>query len=169
ICVGTEGVCDVLGLPLAVGCSALALHIESRVPPVMWPWPYRTALPFRVRNTLAQFLINLTGMPVAREMTLYRFRHRLRPMGYHYVNQMRPSLVQVAQQPAFFDFPRHSLPDNFHYTAPWLDDATDEGSFAWERLDGRPLIYASLGTIQNRLTPVFRMIAEACAGLDAQL
>jgi MGT family glycosyltransferase len=41
--------------------------------------------------------------------------------------------------------------------------------FPYERLDGRPLIYASMGTLQNRLLHVFEAIAGACAGLDAQL
>ena len=33
----------------------------------------------------------------------------------------------------------------------------------------QPLIYASLGTVQNRLLGTFQTIAEACQGLDAQL
>jgi MGT family glycosyltransferase len=41
--------------------------------------------------------------------------------------------------------------------------------FPWEKLDGRPLIYASLGTLQNGLEFVFTCIAEACEGLDSQL
>jgi len=36
-------------------------------------------------------------------------------------------------------------------------------------LTGQLLIYASMGTLQNRLLWVFQMIAEACMGLDAQL
>lgn len=113
----------------------------------------------------------MTGMPVAREVAPYRFRHRLRPMGFHYVNELRPSLVQVAQQPAGFDFPRRHLPDHFHYTGPWIDEHSGGigQKFPWERLDGRPIIYASLGTLQNRLTSAFQIIAGACAGLDVQL
>jgi MGT family glycosyltransferase len=41
--------------------------------------------------------------------------------------------------------------------------------FPWDRLDGRPLVYASLGTLQNRLVDMFVSIAEAVAPLDAQL
>jgi len=41
--------------------------------------------------------------------------------------------------------------------------------FPWERLDGRPLVYASLGTLQNSREPLFRTFAEACRGLDVQL
>ena len=33
----------------------------------------------------------------------------------------------------------------------------------------RPLVYASLGTLQNGSEEIFRTIAEACAGLNAQL
>jgi MGT family glycosyltransferase len=41
--------------------------------------------------------------------------------------------------------------------------------FPFEQLTGQPLIYASMGTIQNRLLEVFQTIASACEGLDAQL
>jgi MGT family glycosyltransferase len=42
--------------------------------------------------------------------------------------------------------------------------------FPWERIDrSRPLVYASMGTLQNRVLRTFRMIAEACVGLDLQL
>ena len=43
------------------------------------------------------------------------------------------------------------------------------GPFPYEKLTGRPLIYASMGTTQNQLLWIFQMIAEACMGLDAQL
>jgi MGT family glycosyltransferase len=83
---------------------------------------------------------------------------------------MPPSLVQVAQTPAFFDFPRRHLPDHFHYTGPWSEpEGGNDADFPWDRVDGRPLIYASFGTLQNRLQHAFRLVAEACAGLDAQL
>jgi MGT family glycosyltransferase len=79
-------------------------------------------------------------------------------------------LIQVAQQPAFFDFPRERLPDHFHFTGPWHEPDRDAAiPFPWERLDGRPLVYASLGTLQNRLHALFAAIASACARLEVQL
>jgi MGT family glycosyltransferase len=42
-------------------------------------------------------------------------------------------------------------------------------NFPWDRLDGRPLIYASLGTLQNGKPEIFEQIAAACIPLDAQL
>jgi MGT family glycosyltransferase len=91
-------------------------------------------------------------------------------MWLNHANQMPPSLVQVTQLPAFLDFPRRCLPNNFHYTGPWMERLAQETvAFPWERLDGRPLIYASLGTLQNRLESAYALIAQACARLDAQL
>jgi len=170
ICIGAESVSEALGLPIAVACCALTLHAEPRVPPFIFSWRCRTALPFRVRNMLGLLLSFRTGWPVALEVTRFRRRHRLPRMSIYHMNEMPPSLVQVSQQPQFFDFPRWHLPDHFHYTGPWTEPADgSDASFPWERLDGRPLIYASLGTLQNRLPHLFRTIAEACSKLDAQL
>ena len=41
--------------------------------------------------------------------------------------------------------------------------------FPWDALSGKALIYASLGTIQNKHLTTFARIAEACQHLDAQL
>src|SRR5262249_56736146 len=42
--------------------------------------------------------------------------------------------------------------------------------FPWSRLDpDRPQVYASMGTLQNGILRTFRMMAEACVGLDLQL
>jgi MGT family glycosyltransferase len=76
----------------------------------------------------------------------------------------------MSQQPRGFDFPRKELPANFHFVGPLHSSTTRaRTAFPWDRLDGRPLLYASLGTIQNRLGWAFRAIAEGCAGLNAQL
>lgn len=62
------------------------------------------------------------------------------------------------------------MPKCFHYTGPYQDSSGREPtSFPYEKLTGQPLIYASLGTIQNRLIEIFDSIASACVGLDAQL
>ena len=41
--------------------------------------------------------------------------------------------------------------------------------FPFEKLTGQPLIYASMGMIQNRRIAAFETIPEACEKLDAQL
>jgi UDP:flavonoid glycosyltransferase YjiC (YdhE family) len=55
------------------------------------------------------------------------------------------------------------------YVGPLVDDRRPAVPFPWERLDGRPLVYASLGTVQDRAEAIFAVIAEACAPLPVQL
>jgi UDP:flavonoid glycosyltransferase YjiC (YdhE family) len=55
------------------------------------------------------------------------------------------------------------------YVGPLVDGRRPVVPFPWERLDGRPLVYASLGTVQDRAEGLFEMIAAACAPLPVQL
>jgi len=79
------------------------------------------------------------------------------------------TLAQICQMPRELDFPRINLPETFHYVGPLRGAPLKAIPFPWERLDGRPLIYASLGTLQNSREPLFRCFAEACRELDVQL
>jgi len=81
-----------------------------------------------------------------------------------------PPLAQITQLPQCLDLTRKKRPKNFFYTGPFANGAArPEVEFPWDRLDGRPIIYASLGTTRNVKPAVFRMIAGACQDLDLQL
>jgi zeaxanthin glucosyltransferase len=104
-------------------------------------------------------------------------RHALdecrRELGLGPVRQARklfPELAQITQLPECLDLPRAKLPHNFHYTGPFANGAVrPHVDFPWDRLDGRPIIYASLGTTRNAQAFVLRLIAEACQDLGLQL
>jgi zeaxanthin glucosyltransferase len=68
----------------------------------------------------------------------------------------------LTQTPKEFDFPSaHWLPQ-FHHTGPFHDgDGRGAQEFPWDRLTGKPLIYASMGTLQNGRESVFSTIAQA--------
>ena len=86
------------------------------------------------------------------------------------VGKSFPPLAQITQMPQCLDLPRNKLPGNFYYTGPFANGAARPGvEFPWDRLDGRPIIYASLGTTRNVKPAVFYMIADACKDLDLQL
>lgn len=160
-------VAEHLGIPVVNVCNALALNTEPGVPPFMTAWPYSPSPLARVRNVLGDHVIAWVIRPV-----LQRINERRVAWGLPRINGVNDGsdLAQITQQPPFFDFPRTRLPDSFHYTGPFHDkDSTEPVSFPWEKLDDRPLVYASMGTLQNRLPHVFQAIAEACTGLDAQL
>src|SRR5260370_19820291 len=71
-------------------------------------------------------------------------------------------LAVITQTPKEFDFPDVPQAPTFHYAGPFHDDyGRERVAFPWERLTGEPLIYASMGTLVNCLTDVFRNILKA--------
>ena len=54
-------------------------------------------------------------------------------------------LAVITQIPKEFDFPIAHLPAQFHYAGPFHDNEGRQPiPFPWDRLDGKPLIYASM-------------------------
>ena len=76
-------------------------------------------------------------------------------------------LAVITQTPREFDFPGIPWPAQFHYAGPFHDH---EGRrlvfFPWEQLTGKPLIYASLGTLVNGLDDVYKQIFKAVEPLE---
>jgi zeaxanthin glucosyltransferase len=86
------------------------------------------------------------------------------------IHRVFPELAHITQLPQCLDLPRPTLTENFHYTGPFVSEAVRPPvSFPWECLDGRPILYASLGTTRNIQPIIFRLIAEACHNLGVQL
>jgi MGT family glycosyltransferase len=74
----------------------------------------------------------------------------------------RHAAAIVSQTPGEFDLPDIPWPSEFHYAGPFSDDAGREPiPFNWEKLDGRPLVYASLGTLVNGLDMIYKAILSA--------
>lgn len=81
-----------------------------------------------------------------------------------------PCLAHITQLPQCLDFEHVAQSAEIYYSGPWISrTARAHVDFPWDRIDGRPLIYATLGTTRNVQPSVFRMIAQACADLNLQL
>ena len=168
-----ETIADSLGLPFVTVCNALPINREGNVPPYFTHWTYNTAWWARLRNRVGNNLINRLTLPIWEVVQNQRRQWGLTP--YKSRNDPGSKLVQICQLPAEYDFPRVDLSPCFHYTGPLQDPSGQEPisfpsvSFPFEKLTDKPLIYAALGTLQNRKPEIFHCIAEACIGLDAQL
>jgi MGT family glycosyltransferase len=161
-------VAEHLGLPFVTICNALALNREAGVPPPFTGWDYRDNQFMRARNRAGYAASDRVMAPVTNVLRTYRRNWGLR--AHSSPDDSFSKLAQISQLPPAFDFPRRKLPKCFEYVGPLRDPAREaEVSFPWERLDGRPLVYASLGTLQNRKIEVFRCFAEACEGMPVQL
>jgi zeaxanthin glucosyltransferase len=80
-------------------------------------------------------------------------------------------LAWLTQTPKEFDFESSHWPSQLRHTGPFHDgDGRIDVEFPWERLTGEPLVYASMGTLQNGVANVFHTIAAATSMLkDVQL
>jgi len=164
VCAAAEPVADQQRLPYVTICNALALAPDPALPPAVLNWRYRSGRVARARNRVLWSLLGQLGHLHTGDIRRYRAAHGL---------PARPGLMRramITQQPELLDFPRVERPPWFHYTGPFHDaESGDPVEFPFERLDGRPLVFASMGTLQNRQRETFQMIAEGCAGLDLQL
>ena len=173
--VSTAGgtIADWLELPYVTVCNALLINREAGVPPYFTHWDYSKAWWAQLRNQVGNLFLNRISLPIWQEIQKQRQHWKL--PSYNKRDDAYSSLAQICQLPSEFDFPRIKLPNCFHYTGPLQNPSGLESvsfpdiSFPWEKLTDKPLIYASLGTLQNKVPEIFQCIAAATAELDIQL
>jgi len=161
-------VAEHLGIPFISLCPSLPLNREPAIPPPFVGWRYSRSPFALLRNTVGLRAADLLIAPINRLLNRYRSKWNL-PL-VRTPDDSFSKTAQLSQMTRQFDFPRHRLPDNFHYLGPWLDSTSrNKVSFPFDRLGSRPMVYASFGTLQPNAFGQFAMIAEACQRLDLQL
>ncbi len=170
-------IAEFLKIPFITICNALVLNPDIGVPPPIIPpfiptlnsWNYDSSWWGYLRNLVGYAELGLLGISLINAINKYRQQWNL-PTYISVYDELWSKLAQISQQPIEFEFPRKSLPYCFHFTGPWSNSACRKPiAFPYEKLTGQPLIYASFGTVQNRLMWLFHSIAEACVGINAQL
>ena len=156
-----------LGLPYVQVWNILHFDFSGSTPLSLYGWPHETSPEAQARNVAGlQIFEEAYGnlMPVAQA---YAERNNLE------IDWADPAatvskLAVITQTPKEFDLPIAQLPPQFHYAGPLRDDAGREPvPFPWEKLTGKPLIYASLGTLVNGVNKVYRSILEAVSEFPA--
>jgi MGT family glycosyltransferase len=163
-----SNVAEYLGLPFISIAFFPPLIKDDRIPAFCFPWQPGQNFISRMRNRLGFRLLSRIAAPIYTVVNYHRKSWNLAPLK-HSTEALSP-LAQITQLPRALEFPVDDLPNNLHYTGPFVDHAQRPPvDFPWHRLDDRPLIYASLGTLQNGADTIFRTIAAACSTLPAQL
>ena len=164
--VSPEGatVAEHLNIPFVTIANALIFNQEITIPPPFTNWKYSLNWTAQLRNRVGYAFSDRIGNSYRRVIDEYRREWSLKLHSRLDDNNSR--LAQLSQQPAEFEFPRMTLPKSVHFTGPYHSSITRKSiDFPFEVLTGQPLIYASLGTVQNQLIWIFNTIAEACVGL----
>ena len=161
-------VAEHLGLPFVSIAFFPPLIRGDHIPPFCFGWKAGHGHLSHFRNWLGMRCLSRVAAPIYTAVNAQRVAWGLKPLK-HAADALSP-LAQITQLPAALEFEVKEAPPLLHYTGPFVDAHQRAPiDFPWHRLDGRPLIYASLGTLQNAARDIFRKIAQACAGLDAQL
>ncbi|WP_026100003.1 glycosyltransferase [Fortiea contorta] len=167
---GGSTVAEVLNIPFVTACSALVNSFDDSIPPAFTTWKYHLAWWARLRNGAGYALMHSFSKPIYKVISQYRREWKLPPCTSINDFYSASKLAIISQQPAEFEYPRPNLFELLHFTGPHFDSTGRKPvDFPFAKLSGQPLIYASMGTLQNRLNHIFYCIAEACVGLNAQL
>ncbi|MFM2303166.1 MAG: hypothetical protein RLZZ135_573 [Cyanobacteriota bacterium] len=166
-------IADYMKLPFITVCNALPLHTEAGIPPYFTSWSYKNVWWAKLRNQLGTALMNYLTRPIRIVLNEQREKWHL-PL-HQTRNDAYSQIAQIAQLPQELDFPREQIVPWFHYVGPLKNSAEIEPvslnkqHFSFEQLNGKPLIYANLGTVQSHNLQIFDRIAEACLNFDVQL
>jgi zeaxanthin glucosyltransferase len=161
-------VAECLGLPFVTAILTLPLNLKSNFPFSESPAESELSVRATRRNAPGNSRLGFTQVRILALINRQRKRWSLQAkIG---LNAFDSQLAQISQLPAGFDFPNRNLPSCFHYTGPFFDGTgRRETTFPWSRLDSsRPLVFVSMGTLQNGVERVFRVVAQACAKFPVQ-
>jgi len=161
-------VAEHLGLPFVTACFSPPLWLDALVPPFIIGSGFSRSIAARVRNIVANLGVAALLAPFISRINGWRHRKALPPI--RRVKDLWSPLASVTQLPRAMDFPRQHLEASCYHTGPFHDRSGRwKTDFPWDKLDGRPLVYVSLGTVQNGTPAAFAQIAAACGKLDVQM
>ena len=140
------------GVPFVTLCAAMLWNEDAGVPPPFTAWPYASDGWSERRNRLGYAGWHWFIRPVLDRINRYRRRWQFSRLST--IEDAYSPLAQISQLCAEFDFARRRLPDVFHYVGSLVANRRmkTECPFPWEWLDGRPFIFASLGTVPDTTT-----------------
>jgi zeaxanthin glucosyltransferase len=157
-----------LGMPYIHVWNILNMDVSGSTPPFFFTWPpYEHTPEMEVAARKAEgmkFIEEILG-PLGAIASSYAKKHGMQ-IDFSDPTATNSKLAVISQMPEEFDFPTTAWPPQFHYAGPFHDDeGREQPPFPWEKLNGKPLIYASMGTLVNGLDDVYKIILKTIGPL----
>src|SRR5499427_5526961 len=154
-----------LRMPFVHVSNALHVDYTGRTPICFVDWPYETGNDSLARNVEGIRRARVLLEPVTATAQTYARKVGL-TVDWNNSHSTLSPLAWVSQCPREFDFGFAPEFPQFHYAGPFHDGrGRMDFDFPWQRLTGQPIVYASMGTLQNGLVDIFRSITQAAIGL----
>jgi MGT family glycosyltransferase len=150
-----------LGIPYVHVSAAMHFDYTGHTPLSLYGWPHETTAAGLARNQdgVAKFaqMLNEANGGIRAHADAAGLK-----IDWDNPGSTLSPWASISQIPKAFDFESSHWPPQFHHTGPFHDGKGREPlDFPWDRLTGEPLIYASMGTMLNGRTEVFRTIIAA--------
>jgi len=161
---------EIAGIPFITICNAIDLEGDSSgdMPPPFLPWSFANGnLLKQIRNRLGYKIFDLVARPAVKTIDEYRRSQGLPP--FLRWDRSVSTIAVICNMTPGFNYNRRERKRPFYYTGPFLDEHRAPVSFPYDRLNGKPIVYASMGTIVTGKEKVYRHVAEACMKLPLQL
>jgi len=151
-----------MGIPFITVCSILPIHIQfnGHTPPAFaWWQPSKNPL-IKLANIMGHFLTGILVLPylkiVNKSMKMWNL-----PI-FKNLEQTFSKQLQIGVIPNIFDFPKPNLNPVYQSFGPFVQ-TRENIHFPWHKLDNRPLIYVSMGTIRNSIQKVYNALLPVLA------
>src|SRR5258708_10964002 len=150
-----------LGMPYAIVSNALHLDYSGYTPLCVYDWDQENASEAVKRNR--QGVSKFTRMLIRSNAEVIAQAEKAGiKANWEDPSSLWSDRPWITQWPWEFDFESSHWTDQLHYAGPCHDGkGRVDFPFPWDRLTGEPIVYASMGTLQNGNAEVFRTIADA--------
>ncbi|ALN74490.1 glycosyltransferase [Aureimonas sp. AU20] len=154
-----------LGVPFLSIAAALPIDPDPTIPSPFLGWPFDPSPEGRKRNRGGERVARLLLRRQRETLRAACFDLGLRPR--ERMEDCLSPLATLSQTVPGFDYPR---PDaaRLHALGPFRARGAEE-ELPFRRDPARPLVFASLGTLQGHRLGVFQAVARACRRIGAQL
>jgi zeaxanthin glucosyltransferase len=153
-----------LRMPFVHVSNALHVDYTGRAPICFVDWPYETGADALARNAEGIRRTRVLLEPVTATAQAYAKKVGLSVDWDNPHSTLSPS-AWVTQCPRAFDFGSAPEFPQFHYAGPFHDGrGRMDFDFPWQELTGKPIVYTSMGTLQNGFADIFRSITQAAVG-----
>jgi len=167
-------------LPVMMLASILVSTPDSLVPPlgsgtipggtwasrvkITWEWQR-----LKFKRKLVEWISGLGKTAEYLKQLAISVGYPLDHIDFDAVPWPRLSLPELVSFPECFDFPRATPLKDLFPVEPWVDVERKDEDFPWEKLDGRPLLYCSLGSLVTfkylaAAKRFFEVLLDAMAG-----
>ncbi|MGI4777135.1 MAG: glycosyltransferase [Janthinobacterium lividum] len=154
-------------LPFVSVACALPVNREPAIPLPVMPWAYAHDEVGLHRNAVSERIHDWLMRPLTRVLAAQCARLRI-PVRRTLAECVSP-MLQLSQTTQGFDFPRNDMSSGFRHVGPLRPPQAVSTALPFELSQGKPFVFASLGTLQGGRLKLFLRIARACRAIDAQL